>query len=242
MSPPGSVLVGTTATGVDLRKRFSVNVLAAAPAEVTGCVSAGGKIRFVAGDILLLQAHEENLSASLASLGFACRWPPGGREMARRAGRFSGHCDFCTVVGCDSPESVSAATALVGGALVMVLVNLVPPGEIYKSIDMPVIVLLAAMLPVGNALETTGGSQLIADGLLNIAGAVPPMATLAILMTAVMLLSNVVNNAAAAILAAPVAINLAQGMQGFGGPFDGGGDWCLQRLSDAHRTSIPIPW
>ena len=58
---------------------------------------------------------------------------------------------------------LSGEVALVTGALVMILVGLIPLGRIYESIDMPVIVLVAAMLPVGEALETTGGSQLIAD-------------------------------------------------------------------------------
>ena len=209
---PGSVLVGTTATGVDLRKRFTVNVLAVAR-QGHRLRQRIGKIRFVAGDILLLQVHEENMSAALASLGCLPLASRGLDNIGRPRKVFLAVAIFALSLAVIALNLVSAATALVGGALVMVLVNLVPPGEIYKSIDMPVIVLLAAMLPVGNALETTGGSQLIADGLLNLAGAVPPMATLAILMTAVMLLSNVVNNAAAAILAAPVAINLAQGMQ-----------------------------
>ena len=113
---------------------------------------------------------------------------------------------------------VPAAIALVGAALVMVLAGLVPSGEIYKSIDMSVIVLIAAMLPIGEALETTGGSRLIADALLNIGQAAPPAATVAILMAGVMLLSNVVNNAAAAVLAAPVAISLSRGMEASADP------------------------
>jgi di/tricarboxylate transporter len=113
---------------------------------------------------------------------------------------------------------VPAAIALVGAALVMVLVRLVPSGEIYKSIDMSIIVLIAAMLPIGEALETTGGSRLIADALLEIGQAAPPAATVAILMVGVMLLSNVVNNAAAAVLAAPVAISLSRGMEASADP------------------------
>jgi di/tricarboxylate transporter len=101
----------------------------------------------------------------------------------------------------------------------MVLTGLIAPTEVYKSINMPLIVLLAALLPVGHALETSGGSQMLADGLLSVAGAVPPAAMLAILMGATMLLSNVVNNVAAAVLAAPVGIALAQGLEASADPF-----------------------
>lgn len=114
-------------------------------------------------------------------------------------------------------ERAPAATALVGGALLMVLVGLIKPAEIYTSIDIPVIVLLAAMLPVGHALETTGGSALIAARLLELGQGAPPAATLALLMGSVMVLSNVVNNAAAAVLAAP--IDLAEGLGASPDPF-----------------------
>ena len=130
-----------------------------------------------------------------------------------------------------------AATALVTGALVMILVGLIPLGRIYESIDMPVIVLVAAMLPVGQALETTGGSQLIADALLELGQSLPAAATLALLMVAVMLISNVVNNAAAAVLAAPVAISL-RAWTPRSTPPDGGGDRCLLRLPDPHRPPV----
>ena len=103
------------------------------------------------------------------------------------------------------------ATALVGAALVMVLAGLLSIDEAYKSIDMSIILLLAAMIPVGQALETTGGATLIANGLLAV--------VLAILMVATMLLSNVVNNAAAAILMAPIGIDLARGMAASSDPF-----------------------
>jgi len=93
-----------------------------------------------------------------------------------------------------------------------VLAGLVPLRDVYPSIDWPIIILLAAMMPIGQAMENTGGSQLIADGLLRLGENVPAVVTIAVLMVAVMHLSNVVNNAAAAVLAAPVALALAQGM------------------------------
>lgn len=126
---------------------------------------------------------------------------------------------FAVALALIALELVPAALALVGAAIVMVLTGLIAPGEIYNSIDMPVIILLAAMLPVGQALEATGGSGLIAGALLEVARSAPPAATLALLMTAVMLLSNVVNNAAAAVLAAPIAINLAHSMAASVDPF-----------------------
>ena len=214
---PESILVGRTATGLDLRERHEVNVLAVAR-QGHRLRERLGEIRFAAGDILLVQAREESLQTALNEMGclpLASR----GLRIGKPRNVVLASAIFAAALALIALELAPAATALVAAALVMVLTGLIAPTEIYKSIDMQVIVLLAAMLPIGGALETTGGSELIADGLFQIARSAPPAATVAILMTTVMLLSNVVNNAAAAILAAPVAINLASRMECSADPF-----------------------
>lgn len=214
---PGSMLVGTSAGGLDLRERHGVNVLAVAR-QGQRLRQRLGEIRFAAGDILLLQAREDALQSSLNSLGCL---PLASRGLSITTPRnvMLASAIFAITLASIAFGLLPAATALVTGALVMILVGLIPLGRIYESIDMPVIVLVAAMLPVGQALETTGGSQLIADALLELGQSLPAAATLALLMVAVMLISNVVNNAAAAVLAAPVAISLARGMDASVDPF-----------------------
>ena len=214
---PGSILVGTTASGLDLRERHGVNVLAVAR-QGQRLRQRLGKIRFASGDILLLQAREDALQSSLNSLGCL---PLASRGLSITTPRnvLLASAIFAITLACIAFGLVPAATALVTGALVMILVGLIPIGRIYDSIDMPVIVLVAAMLPVGEALESSGGSQLIAETLLDLGQSLPAAATLALLMVAVMLISNVVNNAAAAVLAAPVAISLARGMDVSADPF-----------------------
>lgn len=214
---PGSMLVGTTASGLDLRERHGVNVLAVAR-QGQRLRQRLGQIRFAAGDILLVQARENALQASLSDLGCL---PLASRGLSITTPRnvLLASAIFALTLGVIALGLLPAAVALVTGALVMILVGLIPLGRIYESIDMPVIVLVAAMLPVGEALETTGGSQLIADALLGLGQSLPAAATLALLMVAVMLISNVVNNAAAAVLAAPVAISLARGLEASVDPF-----------------------
>ncbi|MGE4474006.1 MAG: SLC13 family permease [Stutzerimonas sp.] len=214
---PGSMLVGTTASGLDLRERHGVNVLAVAR-QGQRLRQRLGQIRFAAGDILLVQARENALQASLSGLGCL---PLASRGLSITTPRnvLLASAIFALTLGVIALGVLPAAVALVTGALVMILVGLIPLGRIYESIDMPVIVLVAAMLPVGEALETSGGSQLIADALLGLGQSLPAAATLALLMVAVMLISNVVNNAAAAVLAAPVAISLARGLEASVDPF-----------------------
>nr|WP_315851729.1 SLC13 family permease [Candidatus Kuenenia stuttgartiensis] len=208
---PGSMLAGKTARSLDLRERYGINVLAVAR-QGRRLRERLGKIRFVTGDILLIQGREESLPSTLNDLGclpLASR----GLRIGKPRNVLLAICIFAVSLALIACKLLPAATALAGGAAAMVLAGLISPGEIYKSIDMSIILLLAAMLPIGHALESTGGSQLIAYKLLAVGRSASPAMTLVILMTATMLLSNLVNNAAAAILAAPIAINLAKGME-----------------------------
>jgi di/tricarboxylate transporter len=89
----------------------------------------------------------------------------------------------------------------------------------YDAVDWPILILLGAMIPVGGALETTGGAALIADVLLGLAQALPAAAILAMVLISTMFLSDLVNNAAAAVLMAPIAIGVAQGLGASADPF-----------------------
>ncbi|MCL7750876.1 SLC13 family permease [Guyparkeria hydrothermalis] len=214
---PNSRLVGNSAGALDLRERYGVNVLAVAR-QGRRLKQRISHIRFLPGDILLLQGREESLPGAMSRLGclpLAAR----GLNIARPRRVALGASIFVAGLALVAFDLLPVAMALVGTAVAMVIAGLLPSDDAYRAIDMPVIVLLAAMLPVGQALETTGGSALIAETLLVAADHLPAFATLALLMTAVMLLSNLVNNAAAAVLAAPIGIQIAQGMNASPDPF-----------------------
>jgi di/tricarboxylate transporter len=108
---------------------------------------------------------------------------------------------------------LAAPVALVAGAVAMVLVKLMTAAEAYKSIDWSVIVLLAAMIPVGQAMETTGGASLIAAQMLVLGENLSVASVLVMILVSTTLLSNVVNNAAATIVVAPIALSLAGELQ-----------------------------
>jgi di/tricarboxylate transporter len=97
-------------------------------------------------------------------------------------------------------------------AVSMVLTGVLPVKNMYTSVDWPVIILLGAMLPVGKALDSSGGASIIANQILVVSQSIPPWATIAILLTVTMLLSNVINNAATVVLMAPIGIAIAKGM------------------------------
>jgi di/tricarboxylate transporter len=100
-----------------------------------------------------------------------------------------------------------------------VLTGILPLSDIYDHIEWPIVVLLASMIPLGSALDDAGGTALIANSLLGLGEGWPAWALLTMLMLVTMTLSDVLNNTATAIVAAPVAIQMAESLQASPDPF-----------------------
>ncbi len=100
-----------------------------------------------------------------------------------------------------------------------VLAKIVPLSELYTHIEWPVVVLLGSMIPLGAALETSGGTELISGALLNLTEGMAPWIVLTVLMVVTMTLSDVLNNTATTIVAAPVGIQMAQSLEVSPDPF-----------------------
>jgi di/tricarboxylate transporter len=205
-----SPLAGKTAASLHLRHYYGVNLLAIAR-RGRQLQRQLGQTQLVVGDILLLQGSDASLQAMLKD--FKC-FPLAerGLQIGRPSKVMLAVGIFAAAMLLSTFNVLPVQIAFVAAAVIMILVGLVPLKDIYESIDWPVIVLLGAMFPMGHALESTGGARLIAEQLLILSGHLPPMGTLAVLLVGTMLLSNVVNNAAAAVLMAPIAITLAEGM------------------------------
>ena len=175
-------------------------------------------IRFQTGDVLLLQGSENEIADSLSTLGCL---PLANRELhlgqPRKLAVSVGI--FALAIAAMMFDLLPAAVAMSSAALASLLIGVLPLRDGYQAIDGPVIVLLAAMLPVGEALETSGGADIIADALLRFGVEWPIVVSLVGLFLLSMLLSNVVNNAAAALLMAPIAASLANGFDASLDPF-----------------------
>ena len=94
----------------------------------------------------------------------------------------------------------------------MVLTGIIPLRRLYQSVEWSVIVLLGSMIPIGIALESSGGTAVIASGIVSAASSLSPAAVMVILMIVTMTLSDVLNNTATTIVAAPVGIQMAQSL------------------------------
>jgi di/tricarboxylate transporter len=99
--------------------------------------------------------------------------------------------------------------ALAGVVALYALLSIVPARDIYESVEWPVVVLLGSMLPLGAALEASGGTQLIAHSIVDLTEGYSPIVVLTILMVVTMSLSDILNNTATAVVAAPIALEIA---------------------------------
>lgn len=204
---PSSRLVGRSANRLNLREQYGLNIVAIAR-QGHRLKSRLAEIRFRSGDILLVQGHEDNLLSTLQTLG-CLPLAERGLTLGKQDNLWLAGGLFFGAIALIMSGLLAPPVALVACAVAMVLARLLDTGEAYRSIDWPVIVLLAAMIPVGQALEATGGAALIADQIMAIAEGQAAWVAVTIILVGTMLLSNVVNNAAAAILVAPIALGIS---------------------------------
>ncbi|MDA0219049.1 MAG: SLC13 family permease [Proteobacteria bacterium] len=208
--PTGSRIEGHTPSSLRLGSRYDLNLLAVSR---QGQPTRGRlrSFRFQAGDILLLQGERDHATSALARLGLL---PLAERKIAVSARRraLPAVAIFATAVIAAAiglaPITITFSLAM----LAMVLLGMVNLRELYEAIDWPVLVLLGAMIPVGGALEATGTTVLLANGLLTVMSGAPPLALLAVVLIVTMTLSDIMNNAATAIVIAPIAVGVASAL------------------------------
>jgi di/tricarboxylate transporter len=204
---PGARIEGRSATMLHLRRHFGVALLALAR-EGQPIQERIAHVRLRAGDVLLLQGEESELPDAVSDMGCL---PLATRNLnIGRGGKvlipvlvFAASV-FATVFGL-APVHISFAGAVVA----LVLLERISPREAYATIEWPVIVLLGAMIPLGDALQSTGGTQLIANSIVGLAGSIPTFAILGIVLVVTMTLSDLMNNAATAIVMAPISVAIA---------------------------------
>lgn len=214
---PSSILEGKTALGLRLRTRYGVNLLAVSR-EGAALRTRPSGIRLRGGDVLLLQGRRDLMRQVLHEM--KCL-PLAERDL--RLGQpkrlLLAGAVFVTALILAGVGILQVQLALVAGALAMVLTGFLSIREAYENIDWSVIVLLGSMIPISQALEDTGLAASAAHQLLRTAEWVPPWITLALVLVGTMFLSDVVNNAAATLLVAPVAVGVAGGLGASPDPF-----------------------
>jgi di/tricarboxylate transporter len=200
---PDSLLIGKTAARLALHERFNVNMIA---------ISRSGErltdrlrdIRMYAGDVIVLQGPLSEMGDALRELGCL---PLAPREIhlgnVRRG---------LVPIAVLAVAMILAATgklpvgvAFFGAALAIILLGSLSVREAYTSIEWPLLVMIGALIPVSDAIRTTGGADVIASALASAAHSLPPWGTVMLIMAAAMAITPFLNNAATVLVMAPIA-------------------------------------
>ncbi len=204
---PGSLLAGRSATDIQLRSRFGLNLLA---------VSRHGtrtlkRLRLMAlkpGDLLLMQGPPEAINEFAADMG-CVPLAPRSLQIPNVRKAWIASAIMVGSVGAAAFGLLPTAIAFALGVLASMVFRTVPLRSVYEAIDWPVIVLLGALIPVAAVLETTGTADLIARGLLEGVARGSPVGALVLVLLVTMFLSDLINNAATAAVMCPIAIGTA---------------------------------
>lgn len=195
----GVTLLGISRNGVKFRERVR-------------------RLDIEAGDILLFLGPTERVNDVTNWLGVLPLAERGlNVTQYKRAGLAAGI--FAAAITVASFGGLYLAVALAIVVAAYVFLDIVPLHEVYSQVEWPVIVLLGSMIPLGTALEQSGGTALIAQGIVDVTAGLPIMIVLTVLMVVVMFLSDVLNNTATAVVGAPIAVDIAQRLNVSPDPF-----------------------
>ncbi|SIS97360.1 SLC13 family permease [Neptunomonas antarctica] len=206
----GSVLDGRD---VSFLRRRSGSSLA-----LVGLAREGQQIRkrlrreqFKAGDILLLQGAADDVDEQLRELGMI---PLAERNLSLGQPKkiAIALAIFAIAIALGVAKVLPLAIVFCLAVVVYLLLDILPVRNLYDAIDWPVIILLSAMIPVGSALQSTGLTQLLATQVLALTEGIPVYLVIGLVLVVTMFLSDIINNAATAVIMAPLAYGIAFGL------------------------------
>jgi di/tricarboxylate transporter len=198
-----SILVGQAAGPMFLHDRHGVNLLAVSR-EGERISSRLGDIVLSAGDVIVLQGTLDTLPERLRELGCL--------PLAERTLRFGKHTRGLIPIAILAGAMLLTALGLVpvamaffGAAALMMLSGALPPREAYENIEWPILIMIGCLIPVSDAIRTTGGTEIIATWLSGTASIMPAWGAVALIMVAAMAVTPFLNNAATVLVMAPIA-------------------------------------
>ncbi len=206
----GSILIGQAAGRLELHKFYGLNLLAVSRSGVR-FTERLRSINLRAGDVVVLQGVLSQFPQRLQELGCL---PLAERQV--RLGKFGRSilpiAILAVAMVLTALGVISVQIAFFGAAAVIVVTGGLPLREAYSAVDWPILVMLAALIPVSAAISETGGTDLLAGWLSDVAQGLPPMGALALIMIAAMAVTPFLNNAATVLVMAPIAAGFATGL------------------------------
>ncbi len=204
---PDAALVDRSATDIELRTRYGINLLAISR-QGRRTIKRLRSARIQAGDVLLMQGAAEALAGFAAQFGCL---PLAARDIRvpKKGHALTASLVMVVAVAVTALGWLPVAVAFAAGALAFVALGVVPLRSVYTAVDWPVILLLGAMLPVADAMATTGAADMIARHLMDNVAQGHAVVGLGVILVATMLLTDFMNNAATAAVMSPIAISTA---------------------------------
>ena len=170
-----------------------------------------GQLTLRSGDVVVLQGLRQQMPAILTELGCL---PLAEREILLGTSRnvFIPLAILVIAMGATALGFAPVAIAFFAAALAMVAFGVLPVSEVYRAVDGPILVMLAALIPVADTLRTSGGSDVIAGWLNAVAGGMPAWGAVAMILLTAMAVTPFLNNAATVLVMAPIAASFATGL------------------------------
>ncbi|MCR6502281.1 SLC13 family permease [Shinella sp. CPCC 101442] len=202
-----SRLIDISARSIALFHSYGINLLAVSRQgqRLREKLSA---VRLRPGDVIVIQGNNRTLPTLLPELGLL---PLAQREILLGSPRKAiiPVLILIAAMAATAFGLVPVATGFFAAAVAMVLFRAVPLREAYGALDGPILVMLAALIPVSDSLRTTGASELIAGWLGAVAVHLPPFGALALILLTAMAVTPFLNNAATVLVMAPIAASFA---------------------------------
>jgi di/tricarboxylate transporter len=205
-----SFLVGLSAQRLALHDRFAVNLLAVSR-KGERITERLGEANLRVGDVIVLQGDRDRLPEILRELGCL---PLAERPIKLGSVRrgLVPVVILLLAMGATALGIVPVPVAFFSAAVLMVLFKAIPVREVYSAIDGPILVMLAALIPVSDSLRATGLTDIAAANLASIAQTLPAWGALTLIMVAAMAVTPFLNNAATVLVMAPIAAGFATGL------------------------------
>jgi len=206
--PPFSRSVGRSATQLSLLRFRQISLL--------GISRAGRSIihhvrntKIQPGDVLLLHGNSSHLESAVKWME-CLTLERRDLQIPHRKKASLAISSFLIAIIASSLGYIDLTIALSLVVIFYIAANVIPKIDIYRSIHWPVIVLLGSMIPIGQALQSSGGAETISNILINISYGATPVTILASVLIITMLLSAVLNNVATVLVAAPISVEIAK--------------------------------
>jgi len=214
---PESPFVNRSLSYLHLRERFAVNVLALSRSGET-VNQRLRQVRFRGGDVVALEGREENVAEAMADMQLL---PLAERNLQLGHGRrkYVPAVVLAFAMGLAVARVVPTEVAFFGAAVAVVAVGSLTVEEAYDAIDWPLLMLLAGLIPVSDALRTTGVTDILAGHITVAARLLPGYAAVTLMMVVAMLVTPFLNNAATVLVLAPIAVGLAKNLGLSADPF-----------------------